>query len=170
MTERCDGQPIPIVGRSTMGRLLIVSLMAFTIAFAAGCAPGSGGTGYPDAGVVPSPDPDQPLGGDSPTGSPAPSPSPSSPPTPPAMACANLAADDIADAQRAADPYQGSVRAIESGCLLVGERWIDVTTAVVVTRSGETVGLTALVAGAPVTVEPDPVDPRRANRVVLETG
>ena len=114
----------------------------------AGCGPGSGGSGLPDGalGTVPPP-----------SGSPPPS---SESPSAPA-ACPGATGESLV-------PYAGSIRAVEAGCLLVGERWIVLEGARIERRSGGSATLGELVIGIAVTVTPRSDDPSRALVVLIE--
>ncbi len=146
-------------------RPVAVLMVAFALGLAAGCAPGSSGTGYPDAPAGNAPPP-APAPSD---GAPAPAPPPTVPSAPDCAAPSpSVAGGDPAALAEATAPYQGTVRALDSDCLMVGERWIALGQATIVTRAGVAADRTALVAGTLVTVEPDPADPRRATRIVIE--
>jgi len=115
--------------------------------------PGTGGTGIPGptAGV------DAPAASPTPVEAPPDALAPAAPPP-------GCAAPPAADS----DPYTGLVRAVADGCLLVGDRAIVITMAVIQQRSGGTATAADLVAGIQVTVEPEPADPGRARIVTIE--
>lgn len=111
----------------------------------AGCGPGSGGSGLPEntAGAAP------------------PAPPPSSEPMPPPSACPGPTGESVV-------PYFGTVRAVEAGCLLVGERWIVLDGAQIQRRGGPAASPADLVVGTVVTVTPRSDDAARALVVLIE--
>ena len=116
----------------------------------AGCGPGSGGSGLPDS-----------TSGTAPPPSASPAPPPSSEPAPAPSACPGPTGGSAA-------PYAGAVRAVEAGCLFVGERWFVLDGARVERRSGRAATPSDLVVGILVTVTPRSEDAARALAVLIE--
>lgn len=118
-------------------------LLLLMLAGLTGCGPGSGGSGIPDSAATSSPLPVAP------------------PPTDSACASAVNGWTDAA-------AYSGTVRAVDAGCLLVGERGIRLDGTQIVGRSGAALTLADLAAGTLVTVEPRVDQPSTAASVIVE--